>query len=59
MGDRGTATRILAIFGTVLVWLPVLAPIVLALVALFRVGRFLFDYLMPSSLPSSCWEGRC
>ncbi len=50
MGDRGTATRILAIFGTVLVWLPVLAPIVLAFVALFRVGRFLFDYLMPAEL---------
>jgi len=50
MGDRGTVTRILAIFGTVLVWLPVLAPIVLAFVALFRVGRFLFDYLMPAEL---------
>ncbi len=50
MGDRGTVTRILAIFGTVLAWLPILAPIVLAFVALFRVGRFIFDYLMPAEL---------
>jgi len=47
---RAVLTHILAIVGTVLVWLPILAPIVLAVVMLIRVRRFLFDYLMPAEL---------
>jgi hypothetical protein len=47
---RAVLTHISAIVGTVLVWLPILAPIALAGVMLIRVRRFLFDYLMPAEL---------
>ena len=42
--------KILAIVGTVLVWFPILAPILLSLVMLITQGMFLFDYLMPAEL---------
>lgn len=50
MEKKDLLTRILSIAGTVLVWLPVLAPIVFSIFALFTRGRFLFDYLMPAEL---------
>jgi thiosulfate reductase cytochrome b subunit len=34
----------------VLVWFPILAPILLSLVRIFSGGRFRFDYLMPAEL---------
>lgn len=43
-------TKILAILGTMLVWLPILAPLVLAIAAYLSIQRFLFDYLMPAEL---------
>lgn len=43
-------TKILAVAGTVLVVLPLLAPLVFALVAFTHRRRFLFDYLMPAEL---------
>ena len=42
--------KILATIGTVLVWFPILAPILLSLVALIKQDMFLFDYLMPAEL---------
>lgn len=36
--------------GTVLVWLPILATLVFALVSLVARGRFLVDFLMPAEL---------
>lgn len=42
--------RVLAIVGTVLVWLPVVAPLALGLGFWFRRGRLLVDYLMPAEL---------
>jgi hypothetical protein len=50
MGKRGVLTKILAIVGTVLVWLPVLAPFLFSVFHLVRTGRFLLDYLMPAEL---------
>lgn len=50
MGNKGSFTKILAIFGTVLVWLPILAPIVFSIVFLIGDGKFRFDYLMPAEL---------
>jgi hypothetical protein len=50
MANRGAFTRLSAIFGTILVWLPLLAPFVLAIAMLFSRHRFLFDYLMPAEL---------
>jgi hypothetical protein len=45
---KDVVTKILAILGTVLVWLPILAPILFSAVTLFRAGIFRFDYLMPA-----------
>lgn len=51
MENKGLSTKILAIGGTVLVWFPVLAPILLAAVGFARMGMFRnFDYLMPAEL---------
>jgi hypothetical protein len=50
METKNILTRVLAIVGTVLAWLPVLVPVLLAIMAFFARGRFLFDYLMPAEL---------
>jgi hypothetical protein len=47
MGNKGIFTKMMAIAGTVLAWLPILAPVALALAALIIRHRFLLDYLMP------------
>ena len=47
---KNNLTKGLAIVGTVLVWLPVLAPFVFSLLGFFRRGFFNFDYLMPAEL---------
>lgn len=41
---------VLAIMGTVLVWLPIVAPLVLGLGMWIGRGRLLVDYLMPGEL---------
>ena len=43
-------TKGLALTGTALIWLPLLAPLVLAVGAWLGRGRWLFDYLMPAEL---------
>ena len=43
-------TRILVIMGTVLVWLPIAAPLLLGLLYSLRSGRLLIDFLMPAEL---------
>jgi hypothetical protein len=48
--NKGVFTKILAIVGTVLVGLPILAPILFTLVRLLQSGRFMLDYLMPAEL---------
>ncbi len=50
MKNTGTFTKILAVTGTVLAWMPVLAPTILAIGSLIRRGRFLFDFLMPAEV---------
>ena len=50
MENKGTLTKILAIAGTVLVWLPILAPIVFSLIRFIQRRVFQFDYLMPAEL---------
>jgi hypothetical protein len=50
MQRRGILTRLLAIIGTILIWLPLAAPVVLGIVVLFRARRFRFDYLMPAEI---------
>ncbi len=50
MEKKNTFTKILAIAGTVLVWFPILAPVLLSLILFIGEGRFLLDYLMPAEL---------
>jgi hypothetical protein len=50
MDDRGRLTKILAVVGTVLVWLPLIAPLVLGVVRFAQIGRLQIDYLMPAEL---------
>ncbi|HEX6384498.1 MAG TPA: hypothetical protein VF177_07500, partial [Anaerolineae bacterium] len=50
MEKKGILTRILAIVGTVLVWLPILAPVMFSMAAIIEERVFRFDYLMPAEL---------
>jgi hypothetical protein len=50
MENKGILNKILASAGTVLVWLPILAPIVFSLIFLIQRQIFRFDYLMPAEL---------
>jgi len=50
MEKMGVLTKILAIAGTVLVWFPILAPVLLSLALLVKERVFRFDYLMPAEL---------
>ncbi len=50
MEKKGGLTKILAIAGTVLVWLPILVPVTFC-AARFAAHRvFRFNYLMPAEL---------
>ena len=57
MENKGLSTKILAIGGTVLVWFPVLAPILLAAVDSPEWGCFatLIISCQPSFFPWLCW----
>ncbi len=50
MEQKNILTKVLAIAGTVLVWFPILAPILLSIILLIVERKFLFDYLMPMEL---------
>jgi len=50
MQRKDLLTRILAVSGTVLVWIPLLAPLFFSILHLIRSGQLIFDYLMPAEL---------
>jgi hypothetical protein len=50
MEKRGVFTKILAMAGCLLVWFPVLAPVLLGFISWISDRRFRFDYLMPAEL---------
>jgi len=50
MEKKDTLSKILVIVGTVLVWIPILAPVVFGFVSLGMDGIYRFDYLMPAEL---------
>ncbi len=50
MEKTNILTKILAIIGTVLIWLPILAPLFFSAVRFVQARRFLLDYLMPAEL---------
>ena len=54
MDNRNAFTRFLAVAGTVLVWLPILAPFFFSAARLISHRMFRLDYLMPAS--SSPWS---
>ncbi len=50
MGRNDLLTKLLAVVGTVMIWLPILAPVLFAAARGVQSGKFLFDYLMPAEL---------
>ena len=50
MEKKNAFNQILAVAGVVLVWFPLLAPVLFMLAGFIRSGRFRFDYLMPAEL---------
>ena len=50
MEKKDVLTRILAIVGTLLVLIPILAPVLFSVVRMISDGIFRFDYLMPAEL---------
>ncbi len=50
MEKKNTLSKILSIVGTVLVWIPILAPVIFGFVSLVMDGIYRFDYLMPAEL---------
>jgi hypothetical protein len=57
MENKGAFTKILAIAGTVLVWFPILVPILFSAGSFLADRRFRFDYLMPAELFPSALAG--
>jgi hypothetical protein len=57
MDQKGVLTKILAIIGTVLVWFPILAPVLFSMGRMIRSGRLRFDYLLPAELFLSALAG--
>lgn len=50
MEKKDNLTKTLAIFGTLLVWFPLLAPVILSVIFYAGDHRFRFDYLLPAEL---------
>ncbi len=50
MPQRSTWTRILAIVGTILVWLPVAFMVLVSIVVAIRAGVFRMDYFLPAEM---------
>jgi len=50
MSDHNPFTKALAAVGTVIIWIPILAPLFLGMIKFFQSFLFLFDYLMPAEL---------
>jgi hypothetical protein len=50
MQAKGVFTKTLAFLGTVLVWFPIVAPLLLSAVAIGTERMFRFDWLMPAEL---------
>ena len=50
MERKNILTKILAVAGTILVWFPILAPILLSSILFLQEQIWRFDYLMPAEL---------
>jgi len=59
MLKKDVFTTILAMAGTALVWLPVLAPVLFSVASVSQERAFRFDYLMPAELFPVVLVGGC
>lgn len=59
MEKKGMLTKILVVVGTVFVWFPILAPVLLSVAAFIGKRLFRFDYLMPAELFLVALVGGC
>ena len=50
MEKKGILTKVLAMVGTVLVWLPILTTVLISIAGSFGDRGFRFDYMMPAEL---------
>jgi hypothetical protein len=50
MGRKSLLTKVLAVTGTILLWLPILATLVIGVITSFQTKEFHFDYLIPAEL---------
>ena len=50
MKNKSLISKIIAITGTILVWIPIIAPVLLTIIFLIIKGRLAFDFLMPMEL---------
>lgn len=50
MSDKGVFTKVLSVAGTILVWLPIVVPLLFSTALLVQHGVFRLDYLMPAEL---------
>ncbi len=50
MGNKGVMTKILAIIGTVLIWVPLLMMLVIAGLGYLQSGQFTLDYFLPEQI---------
>ncbi len=57
MLKHGYIFKALAVIGTILLWIPIIFPILLAIISFFESGKFRFDYLMPAELFPSALLG--
>jgi hypothetical protein len=59
MEKKDVFSKILAAVGMVLVWIPLLLPVVFCIVSLVAYHRFRFDYLIPAELFPIVLAGGC
>jgi hypothetical protein len=50
MEKKDAFTKIIAIVGTVVMWFPILAPVLISVMYFSEEGVFIFDYLIPAEL---------
>jgi hypothetical protein len=50
MKNNAIYSKVLAVIGTILIWLPILSPFAFSIIRLITGGIFHLDYLMPAEL---------
>jgi hypothetical protein len=50
MNGKRVLLKILAVIGTILIWFPIAATVLISVIGSIQAGQFLFDFLMPMEL---------